>query len=165
MQRNYEKFYESSRDRQNFGVWGYESESESHSVVSNSLRPQWLYNPWNSPGQNTGVGSLSLLQRIFPTQASNPALLLIGRFFTNWASREAPGIKGPRFLKMCLPGCSELKICLRYKRHRFNPWVRKIPWRRKWQSTPVFLTGKSHGQRSLVGYSAWGWKSQIPLGD
>ena len=33
------------------------------------------------------------------------------------------------------------------------PWVRKIPWRRKWQCTPVFLPGKSHGQRSLVGYS------------
>jgi len=37
----------------------------------------------------------------------------------------------------------------------FNPWVRKIPWRRKWQPTPVFLPGKSHGLRSLVGYSPW----------
>ena len=45
------------------------SESESCSVVSDSLRP-----PWDSPGQNTGVGSLSLLQGIFPTQASNPGL-------------------------------------------------------------------------------------------
>jgi len=35
----------------------------------------------------------------------------------------------------------------------FNPWVRKIPWRRKWQPTPVFLSGESHGQRSLAGYS------------
>ena len=35
-----------------------------------------------------------------------------------------------------------------------NPWVGKIPWRRKWQPTPVFLTGKFHGQRSLVGYSS-----------
>ena len=49
-------------------------ESESHSVVSNSLRPHGLYSPWNSPGQNTGVGSLALLQRIFPTQGSNPGL-------------------------------------------------------------------------------------------
>ena len=40
----------------------------------------------------------------------------------------------------------------------FNPWVGKIPWRRKWQSTPVLLPGKSHGQRSLVGYSPWGRK-------
>jgi len=38
-------------------------------------------------------------------------------------------------------------------RHEFNPWVRKIPWRRAWQPTPVFLLGESHGQRSLVGYS------------
>ena len=37
----------------------------------------------------------------------------------------------------------------------FNPWVGNIPWRRKWQSTPVFLPGESHGQRSLVGYSPW----------
>ena len=43
-------------------------------VVSNSLRPDGLYSPWNSPGQNTGVGSFSLLQRIFPTQGSNPGL-------------------------------------------------------------------------------------------
>ena len=39
-----------------------------------------------------------------------------------------------------------------HRRHGFNPWVRKIPWRRKWQPTPVFLPGKSHRQRSLEGY-------------
>ena len=37
----------------------------------------------------------------------------------------------------------------------FNPWVGKIPWRRKWQPTPVLLPGKFHEQRSLVGYSPW----------
>ena len=47
------------------------------------------------------------------------------------------------------------------KRLGFDPWVRKIPWRRKWQPTPVFLPGEFHGQGSLVGYSAWGHKSQI----
>ena len=40
----------------------------------------------------------------------------------------------------------------------FNPWVGKIPWRKKWQHTPVFLPGESHGQRSLAGYSPWGFK-------
>ena len=50
-----------------------ESESESQ-VLSNSLWPHGLYNPWNSLGQNTGVGSLFLLQSIFPTQESNPGL-------------------------------------------------------------------------------------------
>ena len=48
--------------------------SESRSVMSNYLWPHWLYSPWNSPGQNTGVGNLSLLQGIFPTQRSNPGL-------------------------------------------------------------------------------------------
>ena len=43
-----------------------------------------------------------------------------------------------------------------HKRHRFDPWVGKISWRRKWQPTPVFLPGESCGQRSLVGYSSWG---------
>ena len=50
------------------------SESESCSVVSASLQPHGLYSPWNSPGQNTGVSSLSLLQGIFPTQGLNPGL-------------------------------------------------------------------------------------------
>ena len=49
--------------------------SESHSVVSDSLRPRGLYSPWNSLGQNTGMGCLSLLQGIFPTQESNWGLL------------------------------------------------------------------------------------------
>ena len=48
--------------------------------------------------------------------------------------------------------------CRRHKRHRFSPWVRKMPWRREWQPTPIFLPGKSHGQRSLVGCSPWGHK-------
>ena len=39
---------------------------------------------------------------------------------------------------------------------RFDPWLRKIPWRRKWQPTPTFLPRESHGQRSLAGYSPWG---------
>ena len=45
-----------------------------------------------------------------------------------------------------------------YRRGRFNPWVGKIPWRSKWQPTPVFLPGKSHGQKSLLGHSPWGHK-------
>ena len=51
------------------------SESESQSIMSKSLQPHGLYSPWNSPGHHTGVGSLSLLQGIFPTQRSNPGLL------------------------------------------------------------------------------------------
>ena len=104
-------------------------ESQSHSVMSSSLWPHRLYSPWNSPGQNTGLGSLFLLQGIFPTKGLNPGLphcrrilcqlshqgsprilewvsypfssgssrprnwtgvsCIAGRFFTNWAIREA----------------------------------------------------------------------------
>ena len=46
--------------------------------------------------------------------------------------------------------------CRRLKRCKFGPWVWKIPWRRAWQPTAVFLPGESHGQRSLEGYSPWG---------
>ena len=57
------------------------------------------------------------------------------------------------------PGGSEVKAsACKAVRPRFAPWVGKIPWRRKWQSTPVFLPGESHGERSLVGYGPWGCK-------
>ena len=48
--------------------------------------------------------------------------------------------------------------CRRCKRHKFESWVRKIPWRRAWQFTPVFLLGESLGQRSQAGYSPQGCK-------
>ena len=60
---------------------------------------------------------------------------------------------------MDFPGGSDGKsTCLQCRRPRFDPWVGKIPWRRKWQPTPVLLSGKSHGERILVGYSPWGHK-------
>ena len=63
--------------------------SKSCSVMSNSLQPHGLYGPWNSPGQNTGVGSCSLLQAIFSTQESTQVSNIAGGFFTSWATREA----------------------------------------------------------------------------
>ena len=62
--------------------------SECHSVASDSLRPHGLYSPWNSPGQNSGVDSCSLLQGIFPTQVSRIA----GGFLTSWDTKETPAI-------------------------------------------------------------------------
>ena len=55
-------------------------------------------------------------------------------------------------------GASGKESACQCRRHRLQHWFRKIPWRRKWLSTPVFLLGKSHGQRSLEGYSPWGLK-------
>ena len=57
------------------------------------------------------------------------------------ASQVAPVVKNPP------------TKCRRYKRWGFDPWVRKIPWGQAWQPTPVFLTGKSHGQRSMASYT------------
>ena len=54
----------------------------------------------------------------------------------------------PRWLRL-------LRICLQCRRPRFDPWVGKIPWRREWLPTPIFLPGEFHGQRSLVCYSLW----------
>ena len=68
------------------------SESEGYSVASNSLPPYGLYSPWNCPGQNTGVGSLSFLQGIFPTQRSNPGLLHCRRILYQLSHKGSPRI-------------------------------------------------------------------------
>ena len=65
-------------------------ESRSCSVVSNSLQPHGLYSSWNSPDQNTGVGSLSLLQGTFPSQESNQSLLNCGGILYQMSYQEAP---------------------------------------------------------------------------
>ena len=63
------------------------------------------------------------------------------------------------FLILDFSGGSDCKVsCLQCGRPGFDPWVRKILWRREWQPTPVLLPGKSHGQRSIVGYSPQGHK-------
>ena len=59
------------------------------------------------------------------------------------------------FFKFWLSGKESAYQCGKFG---FSSWVRKIPWRRKWQPSPVFLPGGSHGQRSLVGYILWGCK-------
>ena len=69
-----------------------EVKRESHSVVSDSLRPHGLYSPSNSPGQNSGVGSLSLIQGIFPTQGSNPGLPLCGWILYQLSHQRSRGI-------------------------------------------------------------------------
>ena len=161
--------------------------------MSNSLKPHGLYSPWNSPVWNTGVGSLSLLQGIFPAQELNRGLLhcrqilyqlsyqgirpgnknclsvhathsFLSCILNLGSMLESPGElkKSPHSQAAGFPGGVSGKEtpcqCRRWERGGFDPWVRKIPWRRACQSTPVFLPGESHGQRSLVGYSPWGCK-------
>ena len=150
------------------GVWVYlqhpfyssdspNSESESHSV--NSLWPHGLYSLWNSLGQNTAVDSLSLFQGIFPTQGSKSDLLHCGLILYQLSHKGSPQviINFQVLDLMGFPGGTNGKepTCQarRLKRRGFNHWVRKIPWRRAWEPTPVFLPWESHGQRSLVLHS------------
>ena len=66
------------------------------------------------------------------------------------------------YMYTCFPDAATGKEstyqCRRPKRLGFDPWIWKNPWSRKWQPTPVFLPGESHGQRSMVGYCPWDQK-------
>ena len=73
-------------------------ESESGSVLSDSLWPHGLYSPWGSPGQNTGVGSLSLLQEVFPSQGSNPGLLYCRQILYQLSYKGSPPFPFPEAL-------------------------------------------------------------------
>ena len=123
---------------------------QSHSVMSDSLQPHRYIVHRNSPGQNTLVGSCSLLQWIFLTQGLNPVLL-----HCRWTLNRLSHQGSLETLSHC---CTAERLVHSKARPGFNPWVGKIPWRREWQLTPVFLPGAFHGQRSLVGYSPWGHK-------
>ena len=84
-----------------------------------------------------------------------------GKLSTGYSKLQGPRHHTSFSWNLCLssfPGGSEGRVCLQHRRPGFNPWIGKIPWKRKWQPTPVFLPGKSHGWRSLAGYSAWGPK-------
>ena len=73
-------------------VIAFESEVKSPSVMSDSLRPHRLYDPWNSAGKNTGVGSLSLLQGIFQTQGLNPGLPHCRQILSRLSHKGGPRI-------------------------------------------------------------------------
>ena len=84
-------------------------------------------------------------------------------FFLNQSSCTFNNFTGRLFKETGFPGgASGKEPDCHHSRHKwpgFDPWVRRIPWRRKWQSSPVFLPGESHGLRSLAGYGAWVAKS------
>ena len=74
---------------------------------------------------------------------------LCGKQSSHWKKWGFPGGASGKE-----PACQ----CRRRERHRFDPWVGKMPWKRAWQPTLVFLPGEFHGQRSLAGYSPQGHK-------
>ena len=124
------------------------------SSLSNSLRPHGLQPirllcPWDSPGKNSGVGCHFLLEEIFPIQGSTLGLLYC-RWILYCPSRQKP--------QVALAVKNLLANTGRYKKCGFDSWIGKLPWRKAWQPTTVFLPGEFHGQKSLVGYSLWGCK-------
>ena len=142
--------------------------------MSNSVRPQRqqptrLPHPWDSPGKNTGVGCHFLLQcmqvkserevaQSYPTlsdpmDCSPPGSPVHRIFQTRVLERGATA-----FSPGGANGKESVCQCSRCKRPRFDPCVGNIPWRRKWQLIPVFLSGKSHGLRNLVGFGPWHYK-------
>ena len=112
--------YVGGHDSRAFSLWWFYQSgpptsvkwSESHSVMSNSLRPNGLYSPWNSPGQTTGVGNLSRLQGIFLTQGLNPGLPHCGRILyqstwiiPNWVEKSS--VYSDNFAILSLPTVEE----------------------------------------------------------
>ena len=98
--------------------------------------------------QNTGVVSLFLLQGIFPTSGTNPGLPHCRRILYQLSHKGCP-----RLLEWVAYFFSSRS----FPTQELN-WGLLHCWRRKWQPTPVFLSGESHGQKSLAGYSPWGFK-------
>ena len=89
---------------------------------------------WHHPSQddNTETYLVSTCRSMIPSRVNTVSAL----------SSISGGARGKE------PACQ----C---RRQELDPWVRKIPWRREWQPTPVLLPGEAHGQRRLVGYSPW----------
>ena len=84
----------------------------------------------------------------------------VSRVFSNTTVQKHQFFSGSYTVQHPLLRLPE-RICLQCRRPNFNPWVRKILWRREWQDTPVFLPGESHGQRSLVGLQSMGSKESV----
>ena len=99
------------------------------------FRPEWERSWVSSQSQSQAM-------RTFP-YASYSSLEIVHLSLRHWL---------PRWLSGKESACKSRRC----RQHGLDPWVRKIPWRRTWQPTPVFLPGESHGQRSLAGYSPRG---------
>ena len=128
---------------------------ESHCNLKYLFVLHWKF--WGFPGVPAAAAAVKSLQLCptlcNPIEGSRPGSAVPGILqarVLEWVAIafSTGGLSGKEF------ACQ----CRRCKRLRFNPWVWKIPWRRAWLLTPVFVLGESHGQRSLVGYRPWGCK-------
>ena len=106
-------------------------------------------------GQGTLFSASLALSMVFDTKGfacavsfnpTSPIIILLYPFYRQWLPRW---LSGERIYLQC-------RRRRRHRRPELDAWIRKIPWRRKWHPTPVFLPEKSHGQRSPAGYSPRG---------
>ena len=119
-----------------------------------------------SPGEGNGNSlQYSCLENLMNRGAWQTTVQGLQRINHDWVTKHTPTLLRCIIVIVCVyagfPGGASGKepaYQCRPKGGRFNPWVRKIPWRRKWQLTPVFFPGESHGQWSLVSYSLQGHK-------
>ena len=129
-----------------------------------SRQEYWSRLPFSTPGNLSNPGSnLCLLH----CQADSLPLCHLKKCYWSWSrinihlcwklDRSSQYLAISKRLDEGFPGGISDKEpscqCKRHKRRGFNPWVRKTPWRRAWEPTPIFLPGKFHGQRSLACYS------------
>ena len=113
--------------------WGYKNWVLAHKSMSSPLSCPWCSN--RIPCSNKLFSETLCVWKFFSNPCSDHDI-----WWPMWGFSGGTAVKN-------LPAC---------KRRGFDPWVGKIPWRRKWPPTPVFLPGKSHGRRSLAGYGPWG---------
>ena len=106
---------------------------------------------------SVSLGGRDLTSQFTSTSPASPRVA--SEFWGAVGSRNSlcPSTRVDGFPKCC-SGIESACQCRRHRRQGFDPWVRKITWRRKWQRTPVFLPGKSHGPRRQAGYSPCGRK-------
>ena len=126
--------------------------SPTPGVHPNSCPLSW----WCHPTISSSVVPFSSCPQSLPASWSFQMSQLCIRWPKYWSFNFniSPSSEHPGLISFRMALCK----CRRHRRCGFDPWVRKIPWRRKWQPTPVILSGKSNRQRSLVGYSPWGCK-------
>ena len=124
---------------------GQSLEGAGWNHVQRALRPQAFGDDDGSDGGRCGNNEPQMLSVTASTVLS-PLCVLTCLILTTTHSCNFPG------------GLAGKSDCLQCGRPRFDPWVGKIPWRRKWHPTPVFLPGESHRRRSLVGCSPRGHK-------
>ena len=118
--------------------------SPSPGLHSNS-RPS---SQWCHPATSSSVIPFSSRPQYLPASGSFPMSQLFIKTRHKITVDFETQMDFPDFTSGKEPTCQ----CGRHRKHGFDPWVGKIPWRRAWQLTPVFLPGESHGQRSLAGY-------------